>query len=231
MVEKINQLNIKRQVLWEGCMLASIAHAIMTAHYPGFENEQSWDGINYSVQGSGGTRGTITFHPQYIVAAFRNERSSRLSAKEGFKEAASYFEGAGGAILRLAEEEALQYLLDDVNGKTLPLITTAFWGEHEALFSPDNFEDLMRHGGFLLETQMMGFDDAVKRWQEEYEMSAELCTLMTSLFKQKIKKPSKKIYLSKEEIELIGTEDEEGLRASQTSFEEIGIYFYSSVTL
>ena len=127
-MRKINQLSIKRQALWEGCMLASIAHAIMTAHYPEFENEQSWDGINYSVQDSGGTRGTITFHPQYIAAAFRNERSSRLSAKEGFKEAASYFEGAGGAILRLAEEEALQYLLDDVNGKTLRLITAAFWG-------------------------------------------------------------------------------------------------------
>jgi hypothetical protein len=73
----MKRINWERKQLWEGCILASIAHAIMVAHYPELSNEQSWDGFNYNVQDSSGTRATITFHPNCLVAAFRNEYSER----------------------------------------------------------------------------------------------------------------------------------------------------------
>jgi len=68
----INRINFECETLWKGCILASIAHAIMVSHYPEFSNEHSWDGINYSVQDTSGTRGTITFHSEYCVGAFCN---------------------------------------------------------------------------------------------------------------------------------------------------------------
>ena len=61
MSHNINKIQFKIQDLYKGCMLAAIAHAIMTAYYPEGANEHSWDEMNYSVQDSAGTRGTITF--------------------------------------------------------------------------------------------------------------------------------------------------------------------------
>ena len=84
----MNKLNWDRNQLWEGCILASIAHAIMVAHYPDISHEQSWDGFNYSVQDSSGTRGTITFHPNFLVGAFRNENSEKALE---YKNAIEYF--------------------------------------------------------------------------------------------------------------------------------------------
>jgi hypothetical protein len=50
-----NQLN--KNNIWNGCILASIAHAIMVAQYPELSYEHSWDGENYNivkiVQGGG----------------------------------------------------------------------------------------------------------------------------------------------------------------------------------
>lgn len=67
--------------------------------------------------------------------------------------------------------EVLQYLLENVEGKALPVITTAFGGIGEKLLSIDSFEDMYQNGGFLLERQVMDFDKSVEAWVEYYEMS------------------------------------------------------------
>lgn len=74
---QLNQTN-----LWNGCILASIAHAIMVAHYPELSYEHSWDGDNYSVVDDEGGRGTVSFKRDYFVAAFRNDYfPGRISRK------------------------------------------------------------------------------------------------------------------------------------------------------
>ncbi|MEK4700189.1 hypothetical protein MKX47_11380 [Solibacillus sp. FSL R7-0668] len=70
-----SQLN--KNNLWSGCILASVAHAIMVAHYPELSYEHSWDGDNYSVVDDSGGRGTITFKDNYFVGAFRNDNFPR----------------------------------------------------------------------------------------------------------------------------------------------------------
>ena len=45
-------INVGVNQLWEGCIMAGIAHAIGVSKYPMLSNEQSWDGINYSMQDS-----------------------------------------------------------------------------------------------------------------------------------------------------------------------------------
>ena len=54
-IDHINPYN-----LWKGCILASIAHAIMVSHYPLSACEHSWEGNNYSFQDMSGIRGTIS---------------------------------------------------------------------------------------------------------------------------------------------------------------------------
>lgn len=55
--------------------MAYIIHAIMNSKYLELSNEHSWDNMNYSVQDSMGTRATITFLDNKVVAAFQKYES------------------------------------------------------------------------------------------------------------------------------------------------------------
>lgn len=216
----MNKLNWDRNQLWEGCILASIAHAIMVAHYPDISHEHSWDGFNYSVQDSSGTRGTITFHPQFLVGAFRNEHSQRVFE---YKNANEYFIDAPEKSKVVASEEALLYLLDEIDGKSVPVITTAFWENLGEVYSQDKYEDFIENGGFLIERQTDNIEKAINEWKEEYDMSNIQIDLLKSIFKRKIENPNKEIVLNEKEIKMIESEDEEGLSESRISFEELAI--------
>jgi hypothetical protein len=65
--------------LWQGCVLASIAHAVFLCRAPLLAHERSWNGSTYGVTDSQGTRGAIVFGEdrQQFIAAFFAEHSSR----------------------------------------------------------------------------------------------------------------------------------------------------------
>ncbi|MGL5694609.1 MAG: hypothetical protein ACRCXA_11065 [Peptostreptococcaceae bacterium] len=219
----INKVNWTVDQLWKGCMLASIAHAIMVAHYPELSYEHSWDGINYNVQDGEGTRGTITFSSKYCVGAFRNDDSDRVDNVNDIKKAKKYFGQAPIEIINIAESDTLQYLLDDIDGKEEPIITTALWGVENKIFSMDSDEDMYHNGLFLLENQLMDFESAIESWVEYYDMSFQQRELLKIIFDLKINQKSEAIVLGKDYIHQIGTDDIEGLEESRISFEEIGI--------
>jgi hypothetical protein len=204
--------------LWNGCILASITHAIMVAHYPYLSNEHSWDGFNYNVQDSEGSRGTVTFQNKYLVAAFRNDKS--LLGKFKSKD---FFQGAPEKIIETAKNETLQYLLESVNGKDIPLITTAFFSSENHIYSLDSFDSMLENGAGLLKRQVMELNLAIESWEEYYEMTEKQINLLKNVYQRKVSNPYGKIVLSLNEINLIGTDDEEGLNESKTSFGEIGI--------
>lgn len=53
-------------------------------------------------------------------------------------------------MIQVAKEEALQYVLEDVNGITKPVITAAFWGTWEQLFSTQTLADILNNGGNII---------------------------------------------------------------------------------
>jgi len=212
--------NLNQKQLWEGCVLAGFAHAIMVAEYPLMANEQSWDNLNYSVQDSSGQRGTVSFAGQKCVAAFRNDNSERI---DDMIDVDYFFQGAPKEIVDLAYAEALQYLLDDVEGEIKPSITTAFWGE-DSIYTNDSVKEMLINGGNLLEYQLMDIEMAILAWKNEYDMNEEQVQLLKSLYKRKIDNPDNPITLSQREIELLGRDDE-GLRESRISFEEMGVFW------
>lgn len=59
------------------------------------------------------------------VVAFLRDSSNRVNSANKIKQAKEYFKGASNEIIKLAETEALQYLLENVDGRTIPLITTS----------------------------------------------------------------------------------------------------------
>ena len=214
------KLHIDREQLWKGCILNSIANAIFVAHDPDLSHESSWDGCNYSMQDSQGGRGTITFHPDYTIACLQDVNSERM---DEWIDATNYFEGAPSEVLEIAKEEALQYVLEEVEGETVPFITTAFWIEDSGAYSIDSFEEMEEHGGFLLEIPLLDTESAIERLEEEYELTEEQIELLQLVYKKKIQSPNEEIKLSKEEVAMIGTEDSEGLEVSKDSFEEMNI--------
>ncbi|MGM2833917.1 hypothetical protein ACS2TZ_34865 [Bacillus cereus group sp. Bce025] len=214
------KLHIDREQLWKGCILNSIANAIFVAHDPDLSHESSWDGFNYSMQDSQGGRGTITFHPDYTIACLQDVNSERI---DEWIDATNYFEGAPSEVLEIAKEEALQYVLEEVEGETMPFITAAFWIEESGAYSIDSFEDVEEHGGFLLEIPLLDMESAMERLEEEYELTEEQIELLQLVYERKIKNPNEEIMLSKEEVAMIGTDDSEGLEVSKVSFKEMNI--------
>ena len=212
--------HISKEQLWKGCILRSIADAIFVAHAPDFSHESSWDGFNYSVQDSQGGRGTITFHPKYTIVCLQDVNSERI---DEWIDAANYFEGAPPEVVDIAKEEALQYLLEEVEGETVLFITTAFWIDDNGAYSIDSFEEMEENGGFLLEIPMLDTKSAIERLEEEYELTEEQIDLLQLVYERKIQNPTEEITLSKEEVAMIGTNDSEGLEESKESFEEMNI--------
>nr|WP_269151604.1 hypothetical protein [Sutcliffiella horikoshii] len=209
------------QQLWNGCILASIAHAMMVAHYPEISNEHSWDGFNYSVQDNQGTRGTITFCQNSVVAAFRNDNIETIN-----QPAIELFQGSPKKIIEIASTETLLYLYESIGGRDTPVITTGFWGERNQnqIYSSHPINTMIDNGGAILKRQVMEFSSAINAWQEYYEMNDEQVLLLKGIYKRKIANPSKKMYLTMNEINMIGTVNEEGLEESNISFGELGIF-------
>jgi hypothetical protein len=223
-VNQMNELKWTKKQLWKGCILASIAHAIMVAHYPDLSNEHSWDGINYNVQDNAGSRGTITFHHDNFVAAFRNDNSNRFIMGSLLDE---YFIGVKKEIVELANTETLQYLLEKVDGdgQITPVISTAIWGSGNKLFSGDTFDEMLRCGGFLLKKQVLDLNSAIEAWNKYYDMSKQQLELLKSIYDRKIASYARKIFLDRDEMKMIGTDAPDSLYESKISFEEIDIAF------
>lgn len=134
-----------------------------------------------------------------------------------------YFIGAPKEVKQLADKETLQYLLDEINGDTVPVITTAFWEGDGWTYSIDSFEDFIENGGFLIEIQTKDIETAMNIWKEYYDISGSQIKLLHFIFERKISNPSGEIILMDSEIKMIQSEDEEGLNESRISFGELGI--------
>ena len=69
---------------------------------------------------------------------------------------------------------------------------------------------------------MQDIEEAFYSWKEYYEMSEEQYNLLRNIYKRKVEDPNKVLLMSKEEITMLGNDDEEGLEESEISFKEIG---------
>ena len=200
MTDQILKIKWSKDQLFKGCILASIAHAIMVAHYPELSNEHSWDGMNYSLQDNRGIRGTITFADNFCIAAFRNDQSERLDS-DNLKNATEYFfSGAPKEVINLAKKETFQYLLDNINGKIMPLITAGFWGIGEQLFTKDAYEEMIKNGCSIIETQVLPKSQGINTWKRYYDMTEKQIKLLVYLYDRKINNPQTEIILTKDEI-------------------------------
>lgn len=206
----MEKININPKELYQGCMFAAIIHAVLVGEYPELNYEHSWDGFNYCMNNSQGCRAIITFHPQCVIAVFQDVKKINLN-----KNVYDYINGMPKDILKIAEEEALLYVLDNINGETKPVITAAFWGTWDELFSNQSWDDIWENGGYIINNQLLSHQDSFVQWDDYYGLSDGQMNLVESLFERKIIKGETEIHLTPEEMKnLYGKieECEESLR-------------------
>ena len=194
----MKKLSINPKKLYEGCMYAAIVHAVTVGQYPELNYEHSWDGHNYSMNNSQGCRATITFHPEYIIAVFQERASIDIN-----RSAYDYLTDMPDKILKIAESEALAYVLQNVSGETRPIITAAFWGTWDELSSNQSWENILQSGGFILENQLLNHEQSLQSWTDYYELNNDEIKLIESLFERKMKNGDSRIYLSAEEAKIL----------------------------
>ena len=161
---------LKYNTLYERCVMASVAHAIMVGKYNLLSSEQSWDGFNYNFQNMEGIRGVISFAEGEYICAIQNNEECDESIEQHVPEILS---GANAKIMNLAKEEALQYMLVNYNGKSVPFITSAFWGSGDTNYSNQSEEQLIKSSEKTIMPFLYSEDDAKKYWKNYYEMTDE----------------------------------------------------------
>ena len=190
---------VTKDVLFSGCLVASIAHAIMTNVYPELSYEQSWDGMNYSIQDSSGLRGTISFTTDYCVGAVRNDRGILFIGEE----TRLLMKGFPDAVLQKAKTDTLDYLLLEKHGVIQPCITSMFWADHNTIRYNREFAETFKADFKLFENMIMPKNEAIAKWRSYYGMDSNAINLLESLYSSKEGAFFERIILSKEQMSLI----------------------------
>ncbi len=212
--------------LKSGAVFASIAHALGVVRFPSVSHEQSWEGNNYNIQDSAGSRGTVTFTVNCVIGAFfapsspRSKADARLSLEDRLR-------GMPLAALDLATTETTQYLVQEVGGQPYPVVTSAFWGTdlNCPLCAAEDWDQVLAHGAFLLRNQFLAMDDAVVAWRRRYDLTALEIEFAKSLAYQRLADPFSVIRLKCDDLPLLTAvvASEQGFVACREALAEIGI--------
>lgn len=186
--------------LYKGCLIASIAHAIMTNVYPDLSYEQSWDGVNYSIQNSAGLRGTITFDVDFCVGAIRNDALSFSGDRQQIQ---NMIQGFPLRIIDKAYEETLQYLLVEKDGMLVPCATSMFWADTKTIYYPQKAFMNVMDDFSLFRRMILPEENAIHEWREYYDMDSNAVNLLRYLYKEKMKKFTEKIELSNQQKKML----------------------------
>lgn len=213
----------QRVQLWRGALLTTIAHAMWVTQYPTLAYEVSWDGLFYSRQNTQGTYGTIAFVKNGLVGVFRDDKSPR--APWNGEEQYSVAVGLAGLPSRLAEpaETALQYILDEHNGVTAPIMTAAFWSDGDGISAAEPWADVLIHGAHLVQIEAMGTEEALDELHAQYEWSEPAMVLLQRLFERRISLSGSPMALDDEEYEQLVANGRDGLAEARELFAAIGI--------
>ncbi|MBO5779373.1 MAG: hypothetical protein J6R82_07385 [Clostridia bacterium] len=194
----MTKLSFSPRKLYEGCLQAAITHAVAVGLYPEFNYEHSWDELSYSTNNSQGCRGTITFHEKYIIAAFRDDQIGNSPS-----DAMVFFKDAPEELIQLAQTETLLYLLLNVDGEVKPVITAAFWGTWEQLYTHQSVTDLCEDGGYIIGNALQTYEDAANEWRDYYELDDAQIALIDSLFQRKLHAGNQPVYLTEKDLEVL----------------------------
>lgn len=215
--------NLKR-----GAILGAIANSVMVLECPEYEYFRTWDGNNYVVSPTDGNRGAITFEANAIVGLFFDPHSkyNPLGANRSF-DVTLFLRGMQEDHRRVAEQVTMRYFIQDYQGTSMPIITSAFWDEHGQLAGAESWNSIFQNGARIVQIELMvDLDEALEEWQDAYQMSKPQLEMAKTLFKKRMASIDDSVYLSESDSAELKKRCSipENLIACQRSLGRIGIH-------
>lgn len=191
---------VMRKKLFNGCLISSISHAIMTNVYPDLAFEQSWDNNNFSIRSCEGIRGTITFLENKCVGAIRNENRKVWYGFDDILERIKHFPEE---LVNLAKTETLLYLLDNDGDRVAPAVTSMFYCDSNSLRWASNNSHTFSEDFHIFTPCCLNHHEAIAHWVDYYDMDQHAIELLNYLLNVKAICPQKRIFLHSYLVQLI----------------------------
>jgi hypothetical protein len=206
-----------------GAVLGSIVHATVQPRFAMFF--EGWMGDVHQLNDWEGTSGVVVHFTGGAVGAFYDVHSVHQRAWL-LENQQSFFRGMPVDLRAIADKLALQYMLQDVDGKVVPLVTAVFWSTGERLSAAVPWEEFMENGGHILRTHLMDRAASLAEWAMGYGMTAEEVALAERVFDRKQAAKSSWIDLTEDEARWLEehAEKPEGMKQCRKSFSEIGVF-------
>jgi hypothetical protein len=207
-------------LFWPGCLLASIAHAVFAVRAPFLAHEHSWDGKNYSVQDTQGSHGTVAFGDDrsHFVAVMYSLENDRYRSNVGPDLAEAGMQTLLANIpdgLKGLRDEALRYIMQDVQGVPMPVLTSAFWSDLETplVTACEPWRDVVKQGAEIFQKQFSAPSVALALWASDCDFDEKEVALVQALFARRLAATGV-VRLSYDEIRLMyQRSSNEGLQA------------------
>lgn len=166
--------------MYQRCILASIAHAVMVGKYDMLTGEQWWDETNYNFQNFEGIRGVISFSEKDLACVLQNEM---IASGE---DAMVLLEGADNTTISFVQNEALPYMMSENENSAEIRITALFWSKGKKFYANVEEEQLMKKTDNILLPFLYSFEDAKKYWTDYYEMTDPQSRLVEEIYEKRI---------------------------------------------
>ena len=132
------------------------------------------------------------------------------------------FSEAPDNIKQLADMEALQYLLFEIEGIVLPVATTAFWLDSEGLsIFDDSIDEFWKNGGEFIQYLLGPFGELKEYLKDYSDLSTEETALIEHLFDMKMKG---NLLITKKDLSGVDKKSE-GYDEFMESLAELGFIF------
>lgn len=198
-------LKITNKQIVSGCLISSIAHAIMMNEYPDLSYELSWDGDNYSKLFER-YRMTISIKEDYCVGAIRNDEFRGVSQQE--IDALINESDFPPQAIDLLKSETLEYvLMNSEDGRVIPVVTSLYYCNTERLLIIANDKESLTADVEALAPFIASMEQQVEYWKDYYEMSEENVVLLLDLFKTKSERFHAPICLTDTQKKMLPGED------------------------
>lgn len=172
--------------LLNGCVVASLAHALAMSKYPDFSYEQSWDGYNYSFKQLFGLSGSFSFAKNRCCGAVRINGNYDKMKKQ-------YVSSYPAEINWLINNECLQYLLEQQENGVTPLYSSTFWIDGEHVISFDDADGLTSVLSLFLGDHEAIFDT----WVRYYSLNSREVIFLRRLTSQKMRAGFSDLFIKK----------------------------------
>lgn len=208
--------------LRDGCVLATIAHALWIADDETMAALHDWQDSSYIVQDLEGSTGVLTFFAGGVLGVCCNIKCSDYQAAAHTDPMTLLFL-APPTIADIARSTSLRFLTHRVGSVARPVATGAFWCEGEESWSPLDRATLENNGWHMIRTQDKPWRQGLNDWIADFALDESRARLVTKIADRRLTSADHSIVLTGEERAGIVANGADGLGECRRLLAAVGV--------